>query len=71
MPLWATAVDKFPAAKDSTVIQVVAQQFAWNARYAGPDGTFGRQDMKYVTAEDVFGIDPTDANGKGRHPSAE
>ena len=27
VPLWAKAVDKFPAAKDSTVIQVVAQQY--------------------------------------------
>ena len=39
VPLWAKAVDKFPDPKNSTVIQVVAQQFAWNARYAGPDGT--------------------------------
>ena len=64
VPLWAKAVDKFPAAKDSTVIQVVAQQFAWNARYAGADGVFGRQDMKLVTTENAFGVDPTDANAK-------
>jgi cytochrome c oxidase subunit 2 len=64
VPLWAKAVDKFPAAKDSTVIQVVAQQFGWNARYAGPDGIFGRQDMKYVTETNIFGVDLTDANAK-------
>jgi cytochrome c oxidase subunit II len=64
VPLWAKAVDKFPAAKDSTVIQVVAQQFAWNARYAGPDGVFGRQDMKFVTTDNIFGVDPADTNGK-------
>ena len=64
VPLWAKAVDKFPAANESTVIQVVAQQYAWNARYAGPDGVFGRQDMKFVTADNVFGVDPVDANGK-------
>jgi cytochrome c oxidase subunit II len=64
VPLWAKAVDKFPAASDSTVIQIVAQQFAWNARYAGPDGVFGRQDMKFVKSDNVFGVDPTDANGK-------
>jgi cytochrome c oxidase subunit 2 len=64
VPLWAKAVDKFPAAKDSTVIQVVAQQFAWNARYAGPDGIFGRQDMKFVAMDNVFGVDPSDPNGK-------
>src|SRR5260221_5540435 len=64
VPLWAKAVDKFPAAKDSTVIQVVAQQYAWNARYAGLDGEFGRQDMKLVRLDDVFGVDPSDPNGK-------
>src|SRR5258706_570277 len=64
VPLWAKAVDKFPDAKDSTVIQVVAQQFAWNARYGGIDGVFGKQDMRYVTTDNVFGVDPSDPNGK-------
>ena len=64
VPLWAKAVDKFPAASESTVIQVVAQQYAWNARYAGSDGVFGRQDMKFVTPDNMFGVDPADANGK-------
>src|SRR5471032_2284793 len=64
VPLWAKAVDKFPPASESTVIQVVAQQFGWNARYAGPDGIFGRQDMKYVTETNIFGVDLTDANAK-------
>jgi cytochrome c oxidase subunit 2 len=64
MPLWAKAVDKFPPADESTVIQVVAQQFAWNARYAGPDKKFGAQDMKFVKSDNVFGVDPADANGK-------
>jgi cytochrome c oxidase subunit 2 len=64
IPLWAKTVQKFPSATESTVIQVVAQQFAWNARYAGPDGVFGKQDMKFVATDNVFGVDPTDANGK-------
>jgi cytochrome c oxidase subunit 2 len=63
VPLWAKAVDKFPAPSESTVIQVVAQQYNWNARYAGPDGIFGRQDMKFVS-DTNFGVDPTDPNGK-------
>jgi cytochrome c oxidase subunit 2 len=46
------------------VIQVVAQQYAWNARYAGTDGEFGRQDMKFVQLDNVFGVDPSDPNGK-------
>jgi cytochrome c oxidase subunit 2 len=64
VPLWAKAVDRFPAVKDSTIIQVVAQQYAWNARYSGPDGIFGKQDMQFVTDSNVFGVDPADPNGK-------
>jgi cytochrome c oxidase subunit 2 len=64
IPYWATAVDKFPPEKESTRIQVVAQQFAWNARYPGPDETFGKQEMRFVTGENVFGVDPNDPAGK-------
>ena len=64
VPIWAKAVDKFPAADQSTVIQIVAQQYAWNVRYPGRDGIFGRQDMKFVTSDNVFGVDPADEHGK-------
>ena len=64
IPLWAKAVDKFPPESESTVVQIVAQQFAWNARYPGKDGRFGKQDMRWVTDQNVFGVDPTDPNGK-------
>jgi cytochrome c oxidase subunit 2 len=64
IPVWARAVDRFPDAKDSTVIYVMAQQYAWNIRYAGPDGVFGRQDMKFISSDNVFGVDPSDPNGK-------
>jgi cytochrome c oxidase subunit 2 len=62
IPLWAKAVDvtKIPQAGEATNIQIVAQQFAWNARYAGPDGQFGKQDMKLVNATNVFGLDHSD-----------
>lgn len=64
LPLWAKAVEKFPPESESTVVQVVAQQFAWNVRYPGKDGKFGRQDMRWVKADNLFGVDPTDPNGK-------
>jgi cytochrome c oxidase subunit 2 len=65
IPLWAKAVDvtKIPQG-DATSIQIVAQQFAWNARYAGKDGQFGEQSMQRVTADNVFGVVPEDPNGK-------
>lgn len=66
LPLWAKAADvtKIPPEKDATEIQVVAQQFAWNGRYAGPDGEFGRQSMQFVSDSNVFGVDPSDEKGK-------
>ena len=64
VPIWARHVDKFPKESESTVIQVVAQQFAWNFRCPGKDGTFGKQEMTLVKSDNVFGIDPADPAGK-------
>jgi len=64
VPLWARQVDKFPKESEATVIQVVAQQFAWNARYPGLDGVFGKQDMRLVNSTNTFGVDPADAKGQ-------
>lgn len=64
VPLWSKAVDSFPKESEATVVQLVAAQFNWSCRYAGPDGKFGRQEMKLVNDANPFGIDPADANGK-------
>jgi len=64
VPLWAKAAGGFPKESESTVVQIVGQQFNWNARYPGKDGRFGKQDMRFVKADNVFGIDPSDPNGK-------
>ncbi|HEX9045742.1 MAG TPA: hypothetical protein VF988_01835, partial [Verrucomicrobiae bacterium] len=64
LPIWARNVEKFPTPEESTVVQIMAQQFAWNARYPGLDGKFGRQDMKLISNDNVFGVDPNDPAGK-------
>jgi cytochrome c oxidase subunit 2 len=64
IPIWAKNVDRFPKPEESTVVQIMAQQFAWNARYPGVDGKFGRQDMKLISNDNVFGVDPADPAGK-------
>src|SRR5437867_27236 len=64
VPLWAKAVDKIPKESDSTVLQIVGQQFNWNARYAGKDGVFGKQDMRLIKSDNIFGVDPNDPHGK-------
>jgi len=64
IPVWAKAVDHFPEPDKSTVVYVQAQQYAWNIRYAGADSVFGKQDLKFVSTDNIFGVDPADANGK-------
>ncbi len=64
IPFWAKATDKFPKETEATVVQVVAQQFAWNFRYPGKDGVFGKQEMQWVSEQNTFGVDPNDAHGK-------
>jgi cytochrome c oxidase subunit II len=64
IPLWSNRVSKFPAEQDSTRIDVMAQQFAWNVRYPGADGEFGRQQMALVAGTNTFGVDPADPKGK-------
>ena len=64
IPLWGKNVQKFPDPKDAVVVQVQAQQFGWNFRYAGPDGKFGQQDMKLISDSNLFGVDTNDPAGK-------
>jgi len=64
IPLWAKVVEDYPKESESTVIRVTAQQFAWNSRYPGKDGVFGKQDIKLVGGDNVMGYDPNDKAGK-------
>ncbi len=64
IPAWAMRVKAFPAEDEAVVVRVVAEQFAWNMHYAGPDGQFGRTDIKLVSADNPLGLDREDANAK-------
>jgi cytochrome c oxidase subunit 2 len=65
IPLWADRVERFPAPADSTRVRVVAEQFAWNIHYPGPDGVFGRTDVKLVdTQSNPLGLDRDDPAAK-------
>jgi len=69
--IWA-GVQFDPAPPDAMPIQVMAKQFAWNFRYPGNDGQFGRTDLKLVNdaAGNPFGIDERDPAGKDDITSA-
>jgi cytochrome c oxidase subunit 2 len=65
IPLWADRVEHFPAPADSTQVRVVAEQFAWNVHYPGPDGVFGRTDVKLIDLQaNPLGLDREDPAAK-------
>lgn len=67
VPLWAKAVgvDNFPKGdQHPTRIKIIAQQFAWNVFYPGPDGEFGDSRYDLVTTDNPWGLDKSDPKGK-------
>ncbi len=62
--VWA-ALHLNPAPAGATQIEVTAQQFAWNIRYAGPDNIFGSTNIDYIDdATNPVGLVDTDAGAK-------
>jgi len=63
--IWA-GVHFEKAPPDALEIQLLAKQFAWSFRYPGPDGKFGRTDIKFINDANgnPFGIDESDPAGK-------
>jgi cytochrome c oxidase subunit 2 len=49
-----------PASQEAEVIELVAQQFAWTARYPGSDNTLGVVHFQKIDAVNEFGLDLTD-----------
>ena len=65
IPIWAARVDRMPSASEALLVQVTGEQFAWNVHYAGPDGVFGRTDIKLLDAqENPLGLDRSDPAAK-------
>lgn len=65
MPLWADRVEHLPPPAESTRVRVVAEQFAWNVHYPGPDGLFGRTDVKLIDLQaNPLGLDREDPAAK-------
>lgn len=63
-PIWEKIREKLPSEQNAFNIHIVAQQFAWNIHYPGPDGVFGRTDPKLISEANLMGLDPEDPAGK-------
>jgi len=64
IPAWARRVQNLPSESEAVVVRVVGQQFAWEVHYPGPDGKFGRTDVKLVSADNPLGLDRSDPDAK-------
>ncbi|MGY8763512.1 MAG: cytochrome c oxidase subunit II [Fidelibacterota bacterium] len=62
-PIWAARVTDVPSTYESVHLRVVAQQFAWNFHYPGPDGKFGKTRANLVDEqENPVGLDRSSDN---------
>ncbi|MCE0522300.1 MAG: hypothetical protein LV480_05250 [Methylacidiphilales bacterium] len=61
-PIWANRVDQFPTGPDVIHLRAVGQQFQWDFQYSGPDGKFGRREIKLISPSNQLGLDPSDPN---------
>jgi cytochrome c oxidase subunit 2 len=65
IPLWAARIGDLPPESEALVVQVTGEQFAWNVHYAGPDGVFGRTDIKLIDLQsNPLGLDRSDPGAK-------
>ena len=43
--------------KDAIIVEVYAQQFRWDARYAGADNTLGLGNVNFIKGKNTIGVD--------------
>jgi cytochrome c oxidase subunit 2 len=64
-PIWASRVNDVPAPSESVHLRIIAQQFAWNIHYPGPDGKFGEVRPELVDEqENPIGLDRESENAE-------
>jgi len=51
-------------ADDAIVIELYAQQFKWEARYAGADNVLGKANVRYIEGVNNLGVDLSDPNAQ-------
>jgi cytochrome c oxidase subunit 2 len=64
IPVWSRIMQTLPDEGEANVVRVVAEQFAWNVHYPGPDGEFGRTDLSLVSKSNTVGLDRSAPYGK-------
>jgi cytochrome c oxidase subunit II len=62
-PIMNSYHNELPQKGEALEVRVVAEQFAWNVHYPGPDGRFGRTDPSFME-DHIVGLDPDDPAGQ-------
>nr|MBP6558377.1 cytochrome c oxidase subunit II [Flavobacterium sp.] len=57
--------------EDAIVIELYAQQFKWEARYAGTDNVLGKANVRYIEGVNTLGVDLSDPNAQDDFTSTE
>lgn len=60
--LWTKIIS--PPQGDILEIEVMAEQFNWNVRYAGPDNKMGRTSFRFINTVNSMGVDTSDPDSK-------
>jgi cytochrome c oxidase subunit II len=60
IPVWNSIKINMPKGEAANKVDVVAEQFAWNVIYPGPDGKFGKRDPNLIHFTNPVGIDYSD-----------
>lgn len=64
VPIFAHIREDLPKPENAVQVNCVAEQFAWVFHYPGPDGKFGKRDIKLIHADNPLGLDENDAAAK-------
>jgi cytochrome c oxidase subunit 2 len=57
--------------QDAIVIELYAQQFKWEARYAGTDNVLGKANVRYIEGVNNLGVDLSDPNAQDDFTATE
>lgn len=59
---WNSITTTLSDDEDHLKIEVYSKQFAWAARYSGPDNKLGNSDIHFISGENPLGVDARDEN---------
>ncbi len=60
IPVWSQIKMSTPKTDNPVLVEIVAEQFAWNVHYAGPDGKLGKRKIELTHFSNPIGLDRSD-----------